>query len=124
MVHLITIRYNPKRYTSNPHLKLFSQCLLGYRFIMQPDKSLSTQAAKGPSREILETLRADEDNHDVKTPIGSVGFTADDWLTSPVSPPAILHFVRYGLRLHERANSVKILLIRATQTSSGGTFTS
>ncbi|GFR64970.1 laccase-2 [Elysia marginata] len=36
---------------------------------------------------------------------GSVGFTADDWLTSPVSPSAILDLLRYGLRPPERAHS-------------------
>ncbi|GFR73983.1 sushi, von Willebrand factor type A, EGF and pentraxin domain-containing protein 1 [Elysia marginata] len=33
----------------------------------------------------------------------SVGFTADDWLTGPVSPSAILDFLRYVLRPPERA---------------------
>ncbi|GFS27387.1 hypothetical protein ElyMa_005264200 [Elysia marginata] len=37
--------------------------------------------------------------YDVTAPTGSVGFTADDWLTS------ILDFLRYGLRPSERPRS-------------------
>ncbi|GFR80462.1 hypothetical protein ElyMa_004047000 [Elysia marginata] len=54
---------------------------------------------------IVETLHADDDNVDVKTPIGNVGYTADDWLTGPVIPSAILDFPRYGLRPPERARN-------------------
>ncbi|GFS02972.1 hypothetical protein ElyMa_001136600 [Elysia marginata] len=40
--------------------------------------------------------------YNVVTPTDSVGFTKDDWLTSPVSPSAILDFLRYRLRPPER----------------------
>ncbi|GFR99409.1 hypothetical protein ElyMa_001043400 [Elysia marginata] len=43
--------------------------------------------------------------YDVITPTGNLGFTADDWLTSPVSPSAILDFSRYGPRPPEPACS-------------------
>ncbi|GFR86867.1 hypothetical protein ElyMa_004208800 [Elysia marginata] len=41
--------------------------------------------------------------YDVITPKGSVGFTADDWLAGPVSPSAILDFLRYELLPPKRA---------------------
>ncbi|GFR98703.1 hypothetical protein ElyMa_004509600 [Elysia marginata] len=41
--------------------------------------------------------------YDLITPIGSVGFTVDDWLTGPVTLSTILDFLRYGLRPPERA---------------------
>ncbi|GFR61938.1 hypothetical protein ElyMa_005443500 [Elysia marginata] len=37
--------------------------------------------------------------------IGSVGFTADDWLTGLVSPSASLDFLSNGLRLPGRADN-------------------
>ncbi|GFS12664.1 vitamin K epoxide reductase complex subunit 1-like [Elysia marginata] len=43
--------------------------------------------------------------YDVITPKGSVGFTADDWLTCP---SAILDFLLNGLRLPKRARRHKI----------------
>ncbi|GFR98211.1 hypothetical protein ElyMa_006344300 [Elysia marginata] len=43
--------------------------------------------------------------YDLITPVGSVGFTAGDWLTGPVSPSATLNLLRYGLRPPERACS-------------------
>ncbi|GFR83628.1 hypothetical protein ElyMa_002396900, partial [Elysia marginata] len=35
----------------------------------------------------------------------SVGFTADDWLTSPVSPWTILEFLSYRIRPIEQADN-------------------
>ncbi|GFR80812.1 hypothetical protein ElyMa_004054200 [Elysia marginata] len=43
--------------------------------------------------------------YNVITSLGSVGFTADGFLTSPVSPSAILNFLFCGLRLPEWANN-------------------
>ncbi|GFR67419.1 hypothetical protein ElyMa_005582000 [Elysia marginata] len=43
--------------------------------------------------------------YDVINSLGSEGFTADDWLTDPASPTAILSSRRYGLRPPERARS-------------------
>ncbi|GFR74186.1 hypothetical protein ElyMa_003885200 [Elysia marginata] len=42
--------------------------------------------------------------------MGSLAFTADDWLTDPVSPSAILDFLCYGPRSPERARSARSLL--------------
>ncbi|GFR77885.1 hypothetical protein ElyMa_000519900 [Elysia marginata] len=43
--------------------------------------------------------------YDVITPIGTVAFTADDWLTGPVNPTAVLDFLPYELRPPERADT-------------------
>ncbi|GFR93537.1 hypothetical protein ElyMa_002646000 [Elysia marginata] len=51
----------------------------------------------------VEILSVDDDNVLRNNFLGSVGFTADDWLTGPVSPSAILDFLRFGLRPPVRA---------------------
>ncbi|GFS20726.1 selenoprotein S [Elysia marginata] len=60
--------------------------------------------------DVIETRAPKTITYDVMTPIGSVSFTADDWLASPVSLSAILDFLRYGLCFAERARSAQNLI--------------